>query len=695
MISPARLISPSFVLVLALALASCARGPRSADNRCLGSGAPGHSIDLEAMDRSVRPGTDFFLFANGNWYKKTEIPADRGGTGLFLRLAETVESRTKGLLEEAARAPEGTDLRRVGDYYASYLDENAIEKRGLAPLTLALERLGKVTNKRELATLFGSELRADVDPLNSTHFSTSNLLGLWVEQDLNDTSQNTAYVLQGGLGMPDRSHYLDESPGRVALRVKYERHLATIFKLAQLADADARAARVLVLERKIAGVHASRTDSEDVGKANNPWKRTDFGARAPGMEWEAFFAAARLDQQPAFIVWHAEAVSGLSKLVASEPLETWKDLVTAHTIDHFADVLPKAFADEQFAFYSKEMRGVPVNAPRPRRAQGSTNDALGDAVGKAYVARYFPASSKQAIEEMVKNLMVTFGHRVDALTWMSPATKAKAKEKLSTLRVGIGYPDSFRDDSGLSIVFGDAFGNLERAELHKYRLDLAKLGRPVDRGEWAMFPQEVNAVNLPIRNALNFPAAILVPPFFDPRATVAANYGGIGSVIGHEISHSFDDQGAKFDARGRFANWWTPEDLAHFEASGAALAQQFSAYRPLPDAKVDGKLTLGENIADLAGLAAAHDGWRASLGGAPAPVQDGLTGEQQFFLAYAQCWQSKTRDELLRESLATNGHAPARYRVLTVRNLDDWYQAFAVEPRDALYLAPEQRVRVW
>jgi len=681
-------------LLLALAIVSCARA-RCPESR---SGVPvvaGHSIDLAAMDRSVRPGADFFLFANGNWYKKTEIPADRQATGSFLRLQETVEARTKGLLEEAAKAPEGTDLRRIGDYYASYLDEAVIEKRGITPLLPALERIARLADKKQLATFLGGELRADVDAINSTDLSTHNLVGLWVEQDLNDPSQSTAYILQGGLGMPDRSRYLGESPAGAALLVQYERHLATILKLAQIEGAEPKAARIALLERKIAGVHASRLDSGDVEKANNPWKRGEFATRAPGLEWEAFFAAAGLDKQPAFIVWHPQAVTGLSKLVMTEPLETWKDLLTAHTIDHYADVLPKAFADEHFAFYSKAMRGVPVNAPRFRRALVSINDVLGEAVGKAYVGRYFPPTSKQAIDGMVKNLIASFGRRIDALSWMSPATKAKAKEKLSTLRVEIGYPQTFRDDSGLSIVRGDAFGNLERAEHHNYRLNLKKLGRSADRGEWAMVSQEVNAVNLPIRNALNFPAAILEPPFFDPNATVAANYGGIGSVIGHEISHSFDDQGAKFDAHGRFANWWTPEDLAHFEASGAALIEQYNRYRPLPDANIDGKLTLSENIADLAGLAAAHDAWRASLAGNPAPVQDGLTGEQQFFLAYAQCWQSKMRDEVLRERLATNGHAPGRYRVLTVRNLDDWYQAFEVDPRDALYLTPQQRVRVW
>ena len=685
---------PAF-FVLALVSTSCAPAPRSPENRSAAASPTGHAIDLGAMDRSVRPGTDFFLFANGTWYKNVEIPADRGATGLFLRLGETVEAQTKVLLDEAEKAPEGSDLRKIGDYYASYLDEATIEKRGIKPIRPLLDRIGKISDRRELAQFFGSELRADVDALNSTDLHTGHLFGLWAEQDLNDPSRNTAYLLQGGLGMPDRSHYLDESPSRIALRAKYEKHLAAILKLSQIDDAEARAGRIMALEKKIAAAHLSRVDSEDVGRANNPWKRSEFATKAPGIEWEAFFASSGLDKQPAFIVWHAAAVAGLAKLAQSEPLETWKDLLTAHAIDHTSGVLPKAFADEQFAFYSKEMRGVPAMPARSRRALDATNDQLGDAVGKAFVSRHFPASSKRAIEDMVKNLVSTFARRIDALAWMSPATKAKAKEKLSTLYVGIGYPENFRDEAGLSVVRGDAFGNFERAELHAYRTSLAKLGRPSDHAEWAMFPQEVNALNLPIRNALNFPAAILVPPFFDPQAPAAANYGGIGSVIGHEISHSFDDQGAKFDAKGRFANWWTKEDLAHFEASGEALVAQFSAYQPLPDAKVDGKLTLSENIADLAGLAAAYDAWRASLNGATAPVQDGLTGEQQFFLSFAQCWQSKHRDELLRETLATSGHAPARYRVLTVRNMDEWYKAFDVDTRDALYLAPDRRVRVW
>jgi predicted metalloendopeptidase len=336
-----------------------------------------------------------------------------------------------------------------------------------------------------------------------------------------------------------------------------------------------------------------------------------------------------------------------------------------------------------------------VAPARWKQAIELTNAALGEAVGKAYVERYFPPESKAAIVDLVKSIVLAFSRRIDGLAWMAPATRRMAQEKLSTLKVGIGYPDAWRDYSDLPVVRGDALGNLERAELFEYRRNVAKLGRPIDRGEWAMVPQIVDAVNLPVRNALNFPAGILVPPFFDPHATAAANYGGIGAVIGHEISHSFDDQGAQFDAQGRLKNWWTPEDLARFRASGEALAKQFSAYKPFPDLAVDGKLTLGENIADLAGLSASYEAWRATLGGAAAPEADGLTGDQQFFLSFAQTWQEKTRDARMRELLATDGHAPARYRALTVRNLDAWYAAFDVAPEGALFLAPAARVRVW
>jgi putative endopeptidase len=659
--------------------------------------AGGHSLDLEAIDRTVKPGDDFFLYANGAWYGKAEIPADRDVTGVGLLLVEEIERRTKSSLEEAARgaAPAGSPAQKVGDAYASYLDEAAIEAQGLAPLAKEMASIAKISDKRSLSAFLGASLRADVDPLNNTNLHTDRILGLWVEQDLNDSSRTAPYLLQGGLGMPDRSYYVDDSAPMAAMRTKYAQHLATTLRLAKIDGSDAKTARAIALETKIAAAHATRVESEDVGKANNPWARTEFASRAPGIDWGAFFAAAHLDGQPQFIVWHPRAVSGIAALVASEPLETWRAYLTARAVDRASPLLPRALADEHFAFYGTALRGTPTAPPRWRRALDETNRELGEAVGQLYVARFFPAESKEAVKAIVANLVSAYGKRIDALPWMAPATKAKAKEKLRTLDVGIGYPDQWRDYGALSITKGDALGNAERAEAFEYERNLARLGKPVERGDWCMVPQVVNAVNLPVRNALNFPAAILVPPFFDPRSTAAANYGSIGAVIGHEISHSFDDQGAKFDAQGRFENWWTPEDLAHFTASGAALAAQFSAYRPFPDVAVNGEQTLGENIADLAGLAAAYDAWQASLGGAPAPVQDGLSGDQQFFLGFAQTWREKLRDEVLRVALATDGHAPPHYRTLTVRNIDAWYGAFGVAPGDALFLAPTARVRVW
>lgn len=692
-----------FILLLPLAIACAASAPTvttkpEAHVMPVPSVSLGHSIDLPAMDRRVKPGDDFYMFANGTWYAKAEIPADRTATGLFLQVTEEIEARSKALLEEAAaaHAPAGSVTQKVGDAYASYIDEAAIEARGLAPLTKELAALEKISDKRSLSAYLGAQLRADVDPLNNTNFHTSNVFGLWVEQDLNDASRYAPYLLQGGLGMPDRKYYVDAAAPMATMRTKYTQHLAAMLRLAKIDGADAKAARAMALESKIATVHASRVDSNDVGKANNPWARAEFRTRAPGIDWDAFFTAARLEKQPSFIVWHPHAFTGIAALVASEPLDAWKDYLTVRIVERNASVLPKALLDESFAFYGTTMRGVPTAPPRWRRALNALNDGeLGEAIGQLYVAKYFRPESKAAVNAIVANLMTAFARRIDALAWMAPATKAKAKEKLATLKIGIGYPDEWTDYGALAITRGDLFGNAQRLEEFAYARNLAKLGKPVNRGEWCMVPQVVDAVNMPVRNALNFPAGILATPFFDPRATPAANYGSIGAVIGHEISHSFDDEGAKFDASGHFANWWTPEDLTHFQASGAALVAQYNGYRPFPDVAVNGEQTLGENIADLAGLAAAYDAWKASLGGAPAETQDGLSGDEQFFLSFAQSWRTKTRDENLRMSLATNGHAPPHYRALTVRNIDAWYSAFGVKPGDALYLAPDARVRVW
>jgi putative endopeptidase len=432
-----------------------------------------------------------------------------------------------------------------------------------------------------------------------------------------------------------------------------------------------------------------------VHKANNPWRLQDFSAKAPGLDWESYFKAAGLSGQPMIMVWQPGGVIGISALVGNQPLNVWKEYLTFRTIDRASSLLPKAYADERFNFYGRTLSGVPQQRERWKRAVRATSEALGDAVGKLYVKRYFPPEAKAAIQAMVKNIILAFGRRIDNLAWMSPATRAKAKAKLDTLYVGIGYPEHWRDYSGLKVVRDDPLGNAERLELFDYRWSLSKLSKPVDKTEWWMTPQTVNAVNLPIQNALNFPAAILSPPFFDMAADPVQNYGSIGATIGHEISHSFDDQGSQFDATGRLLNWWTPQDLAHFRAAADRLAAQFDAYEPLPGLHVNGKLTLSENIADVAGLSAAYDGYRSAYNGKPAPDSQGFTGDQRFFVAYGQSWRGKQRPEALRLQLTTDGHAPDEYRADTVRNIDAWYQAYSIQPGRKLYLAPEARVRVW
>lgn len=651
--------------------------------------------DIAGMDRSVKPGDDFFRFANGAWLDKTQIPADRAAYGVFSMLDEEANRRTADLVREAASAPAGSEARKVGDYYTAYMNEAAIERRGIAAVQPHLRAIAAIRDKDELATYLGSELRADVDALNNTNFHTTRLFGLWVSPGFADPDHYVGYLLQGGLGLPDRDNYLQTDARSVELQSKYIAHIAAILQLAHIRDAESRAVAIYDLERRIAQTHATRTESVDVNKANNPWTMREFATRAPGMNWDRYFAAARLAGQPMLVVWHPGAVTGESRLVASEPLAVWKDYLSFRILDRYARLLPRAFSKEAFRFYGTTLTGTTEDRARWKRAVDATNFSLGDAVGKLYARRYFPPASKAAAQEMVKNIIAAFDRRIDHLDWMSAPTKTKAKAKLKTLYVGIGYPETFRDYSGLKVTTNDPRLNIERSELFDYETALAKLGKDVDRGEWAMTPQTVNAVNLPLQNALNFPAAILNPPFFDAKADPVLNYGAIGAVIGHEISHSFDDQGSQFDERGKLINWWTPEDFAHFTAAGDQLAKQFDQYEPLPGAHVNGRLTLSENLADLAGLLASYDGYRAANGGKPAAEAHGLTGDQRFFVAFAQAWRNKARPEALRVSLMTNGHAPAQYRAATVRNIDAWYDAFEVAPGERLYLAPADRVRAW
>jgi putative endopeptidase len=656
-----------------------------------------HGIQVANMDRSVKPGDNFYLYANGDWIKKTEIPSDRYYVGVFSILDDLANKRTADLIQEAAKAnvASGSPQHKIADLYNSYMDEKAIEANDLAPIKPHLDKIAAIRNKKELAFALGASMRADVDALNKTNYHTPNLFGLWAAPDFNDSAHYTAYLLQGGLQLPDREYYVSNSEQMKKTREEYQKHVVAILRLAGFSDTDARAERIVELEHEIAEKHTTLADDQDIHKANNPWNQSDFETKAPGLDWNEFFRGADLAEQKKFIVWQPTAFAGESQLVASELLDTWKDWLSFHLIEFYAGVLPKALSDQRFAFFGNTLLGVPEQRPRWQRGVFIVNDLLGDDVGRIYAQKYFPPEAKAQGEAMVRNIVEAFRKRIDALTWMNPATKAEAKAKLSSLYVGIGYPETWHDYSGLEIKPDDIFGNIWRGSLFDYHYALSRLGKDVNPKEWSMTPQTVNAVNLPLQNALNFPAAILQPPFFDPKAPSVVNYGAIGSIIGHEVSHTFDTEGSTFDSRGALRNWWTPEDLKHFEEATARLVAQYDTYKPFPDVHVNGKQTIAENIADLGGILASYDGYRASLGGKEGAEQDGFTGDQQFFIAFGQNWASAARPAALREHVLTDEHSPPEYRADTVRNVDAWYAAFNVKPGEALYLSPHDRVRIW
>ena len=656
-----------------------------------------HGIAIENMDPSVKPGDNFYEYANGDWIKRTEIPPDRSRIGVFSTLDDLSNKRTVGLIEEAVKsnAPANSNTRKIADLYTSYMNDAAIDAKGLDPLRPHLEAIAAIHDKHDLARTLGEGLRADVDALNNTNFHTANLFGLWVAPGFNDSEHYTAYLMQGGLQLPDREYYLSDSASMRDIRSKYQVHIAAMLKLAGFSETEARAARIVELEHAIAEKHISLADDNDIHKANNTWEASDFAAKAPGLDWPEYLHAAGLSQQKSFIVWQPTAFAGEAALVASTPLETWKDWMAFHLIEAHPAGLPKAFSDEAFAFYGKTLSGTLEQRVRWKRGVDLVNAYLGDDVGQLYVQRYFPPEVKAQVQVMVANIVAAFRKRIDGLAWMDAATKAEAQAKLDTLYVGVGYGESWHDYSNYEVKADDLYGNLWRGDLAEYQRQLAQLGKPIDRKEWSMTPQTINAVNLPLQNALNFPAAILQPPYFDPQAPAAANYGATGATIGHEISHTFDSEGAAFDSKGRVRNWWTPDDAAHFQASISRLATQYDAYRPFPDLALNGRQTLGENIADVAGVAAAYDAYKASLAGQPAPVQGGFSGDQQFFIAYAQSWADKSRDAALRQQVLTDTHSPGQYRALTVRNIDSWYAAFDVQAGEKLYLSPGERVRIW
>lgn len=648
----------------------------------------------EDMDRAVKPGDDFYRYANGGWLKANATRAGEASFDNRAILAERASGRVRELIvaAAAAKSAKGSVEQKVGDYYSSFLDEAAIELKGMAPLSGEMETIAEIRDRTGLSAYLGTTLNTEVDGLTS---SADHVFGLWVNQSFTDAKHYVFHLWQGGLGMPERGSYLDPSAKATELRAKYQAHIAAILKLAGVPDGENRAARILALEIRMAKAFAPDADAADVFKQNNPWKRSEFASKAPGMDWNSYFAAAGVADQSEFLVWQPTAVTGIAALVGGESVELWKGYLQFHLIEHYSSVLPKAVAAEDFAFYGAILAGVPTPQERSQLAIAATNAALGQAVGQLYTRRYFPPEAKVKAQAMAADILTAYRGRIANLDWMSAATKQRALAKLAAFKIGIGYPDAWIDYSALEVVRGDAFGNLRRAEAFNRSYNLAKLKRPADTGEWRIDPQIVGAIILFSPNTESFSAALLEPPYFDYQGDAAANYGSAGAGMAHEISHSFDELGNIYDDQGRLGMWWTPGDAEKYHAAAASLATQFSRYCPVSGPCVNGKQVLSESIADIAGLLTAHDAYVLSLEGKPDVAIGGLTGEQRFFIAFSGRWRKLQSEAAVRRQIATDTHAPGEYRSDTVRNIDAWYKAFDIAPSDKLYLLPEDRVRIW
>jgi predicted metalloendopeptidase len=648
----------------------------------------------DGVDSGIRPGDDFFAFANGAWLRATTIPAGRDRWTARTEIGELTSRQVAKLLDDAATQPRGTLARKVADFRAAYLNEAAIEARGIASLRPQLDSIARVRDKAALTRFLARSGGADVDPLNWGLYRSAHLLGLSVEPGIHGEKTYLAFLVQGGLGLPDREYYVSTEPRMQAVRARYEAYIGRLLALAGLDRAAERARAVMTLETALAQGQATAEASASDHNADSVWTRADFPRQAPGMDWVAFLAAAGLGGQDSFVAWQPGALRSLAALVSSESLETWKDYLRFHLLHAAADVLPRDAAGEALALQAA-VSGHPEGSSRAQRALDVTQLALSDALGRLYAERYFPAEQKRRVQAIVANVVAAFTQRVQGATWMSPGTKAQALTKLRTLYVGIGYPEHWQDYSDLVVDPQDAAGNLRRVDRRNYRLALARLGRPVDLTEWWMPPQRAGAILIFQQNAYDFSAALLQPHKYDPAASDAAIYGAIGAVIGHDVSHFVDLLGAEYDTVGALRHWWTPEDLTRFQALVQPLVDQFSGYHPFPDVAVNGRTSQTENIADLAGLVAAFDAYRRTLGARAADREYVRQQDRQFFIGYARSWRGKLTEAALRTQLASDIHAPDQYRIATVRNLDAWYDAFDVRPGDQLYLAPESRVKIW
>ncbi len=637
------------------------------------------------VDAQVHPGDDFFRFANGAWLQATPIPDGQPRWGARAEIAASTRQQLARLFDDAKAAPPGSDLRRVADFRAAWLDEAAIEARGLVALRPQLRAIAALRDKAGLARWLGRELAADADPVNAGVYDSTHVLGFSLQSGFRGETHYIAYLVQGGLGLPARAAYLDADAASQALRDGYRAALARVLRALDVpaGQADARAAAVLAFETALARSHATAEASADERNADTQWSLQDFSREAPGLDWPAFFAAAGLARQDRFVPWQPGAVKGVAAMVAAEPLAVWRDYLRARAVLRHADVLPRALRAE-----------APGAAPRAERAQQATEAALSGLIGRLYVQRHFPPAHKARVQAIAGPVIEAFMRRVEAAPWLAPAARATALAKLRALQFGVGYPDRWPDERALMVDATDAIGNRLRVARRERERALARIGRAVDRKAWFIPPQGPGAVLSFNENSYAFAAALLQPPKFEPEAPDAANFGAIGAIVGHEVSHFVDTLGADYEADGRRRNWWSDEDRARYRGVTEALVRQFSAYRPFPEVAVDGQAGLVENLADLGGLAAAFDAHRRALG---ARVQDAAYVRAQdrlFFIGFARAWRVRYRDDALRAQAATD-HAPEAYRVATVRNLDAWYEAFDVRPGHRLYLEPQARVKVW
>ncbi len=644
-------------------------------------------IDPTAMDRQVRPQDDLFRHVNGTWLTNTPFPAEYASAGIGIMLFEKAQADVQAILLEAAAAGDKAtpDMRRLGDMYTSFMDEKKVEERGIEPLKPLFAEIAAIDGPEALAGFFG----------RAQGLGISVPMGVYVYPDARNSTHNVAYLSQDGLGMPNRDYYLKTEDTYVEFRRKYVEYLAKLLTLAGEPDGAARAAKILELETRIATDQWTPVQNRDPIATYNKHGLDSAAALAPAFDWKAYHAASGLPAGD-FILRQPTYATALGKHMTGSDLAVWKDYLKVRTIGAYARVLPAAYVDASFDFNSRTLRGTEALRPRWKRAVQETDGAMGEAIGAAYVARHFPPEAKARMDVLVQNLLAEFDRGIDRLEWMSDSTKSEAHTKLKKINVKIGYPDKWRDYSGLEIRKDDLVGNVMRANQFEWEWQAARAGKPKDPTEWFMTPQTVNAYYLPTNNEIVFPAAFLQPPYFDMRADDAANYGAIGSVIGHEISHGFDDRGRQYDGDGNLRDWWTPEDNEKFKARANGLIKQYSSFQALPDLNVNGELTLGENIGDLSGAAVAYNAYVHSLGGADAPVIDGNTGPQRFFLGYAQAWRTKWRDGLMREVVLTDPHSPSEFRANgVVSNMDEFYAAFGVKEGDKLWRPAAERVKIW